>query len=501
MFYKKAFVRNIPANIQKKIAVYMTMILTVVFLSGSAQGVVHINEKGSFLGAMEFLPNSQLSKGYQRVRSAFMGATDPLVDPKKDYTENGETVSGMVRDAVLFFEWWTTGESPLERYQFKWTPSGYYSITYTNDKGNTEYKRVDRGDLEKYPNLLKWFDRIQPTYLNFEFSFSSGDIPDDQYNSFRTRYSILEDLGSAGYSVVYHRKINGGFIPYTSSGPKDSWTAPSLLLGGWDEFLNFPSDLNSKKDKLIELFKMGRSVNIADFKLTTIKWPISLMKYIAVKLDKYQKGEEAPSPADSVNAAAIEKKSGEDTWDQPDMVDADTDPFYDKTVDRYGIKSKKGIVLKAAEYDRIVKNPKTRQFLASKGKTVYVLNSMGGVLASKTLSTSSFYTSSCPSNGNLYVEISLPKPPRSNDFQTTNIYLTEVYTCDANGFKGPEKLYRVEETGYGLTLESDDDHRTEAQKRADEQRVERERRAEVRSAASYCASLGYKDEKTSNVCK
>jgi uncharacterized protein YfaP (DUF2135 family) len=283
------------------------------------QGSIPMNKK-SFIGALEFLPNGKLAEGYPRVKSAYPMHIDPVIDPKNWYVENNQQMSGMLGDAVLFIEWWTKATSPSERYKFDWTSSGYFEVNYVNDKGENKYQRIDRYKLEKYPNLVQRFDNITPIDINFEITFHAGSRPDKEYYAFRKRYNIMEDLGSAGYAVNYTRKLNGDFILYKPSRKKQDWINPGIVQGGWNTFLNMPDKYKDKESRLIELFKMGTTLEISSFGVSDIKWRMSDFIYIAKKFEDYETGKDKPTAFDEVANGEQENKAGDGFWDETTAI-------------------------------------------------------------------------------------------------------------------------------------------------------------------------------------
>ncbi len=396
---------NKNSNKEFKIAFLLFAICTFFFTNNTvySQGKIPIKKtSNSFLGAIEFIPNSELAKGLYIVKTDGANNPDDLANRLHWHKEGNSSVRGMLREAVLFFEWWVKGEEPVTRYKFDWVRSSYFEVMYNDDKGNLVVKNIDRNDLKKYPNLLKRFDNISPQSIEFEYSFRFGDLPDKEYYQFRARHNILEDLGSAGYTVTYTKILNGGFILYKGKG-KSEWTQPGLILGGWNEFLNFPEKLNDKKSKLLEIIKMSREVSFSSAKIKSIKWPINEFVYIAQKLKDYEEGKDEPSAFDEVANTATKSKSGDGIWDEADLLDTETEVFYDNEKRLYGIKTKKGRIIKEPFYDNIVKSKTQPYFLAQKGNTAYSLSNFGNVLEIKGYSKS-FYISACE-NGKLVASI------------------------------------------------------------------------------------------------
>ena len=362
---------------------FFALLITVYsFGQGSIPG-----RNKSFLGALAFLKNSQLVQGYSSVKMTMPNENDALIDPEKWYNGGDVQMRGMMGDAVLFLEWWAKSSSPAERYKFDWTSSGYFELYNLSDNPTTPIKRIYRSQLTKYPNLLKRFDDIAPIDIQFQFTFNTANIPDQEYADFRRRYNIMEDLGSAGYSVSYTRKLDGDFILYKPSRRKQDWINPGPIPGGWDTFLNMPAKYADKKSRLIELFKLGENLAISSFKITAIKWRMADFEYIARKFKDYETGMDKPTAFEEVADGEKKNKAGDESWDETDLVDSETEIFQDETNRKYGIRSKKRRVIKEGQYDRMEKSDQEKLYIASKGNTVFILNNMGAEVYRNNLST------------------------------------------------------------------------------------------------------------------
>jgi hypothetical protein len=340
----------------------------------------HIPLKGkSFLGALELMPNGKLAQGSYRVKSPFPGELDPMLDPYKWYGEGDEQVCGMVGDAVLYLEWWIKGSEPLERYKFDWTSSGHFVVKYKNDKGELVNKRINWYDLSKYPNLVKRFELIQPYKIGFEFTFHSGNKSSEDYYGFRKRYNIMEDLGSAGYAVDYTRKIPTWKVVHVRGKEKKNWGNPAILLGSWKEFCPLADKHKDKESRLLELFRMGRTIVIS-YKITEMHWRVSDFVYIAKKFAAYESGKEKPSAFDEVEDGKKEEKAGDESWDGTDMVDTDVEPFTDNVSKTLGLKTKMRTVKAFSfdEYYSIYKLGNTNYFVLRSKNNKYLILNKGG---------------------------------------------------------------------------------------------------------------------------
>lgn len=465
----------------KKVFYIIIYILLSNFIYG--QGKIPMQNK-SFTGALEFLPKGKLAAGYSRVKSPFPMGVDPLVDPEKWYVEGDQQMRGMIGDAVLFLEWWTTTPTPAERYKFDWTSSGYFVVVYKNEKGMNVNQRVDRYKLEKYPNLLKRFDNITPIEVDFEFTFFGGDIPDKEYYAFREKYNLNSDLGSLGYAVNATRKLNADFILYKANRNRQEWTSPGPFLQGWDGFLTFPEEDNDKKSRLIELFKLGETLVMVNFKMTTLKWRMSDFVYIAKKFNDYESGKEKPSVFDEVEKGEKENKAGGSFWDDTDIVDSETESFYDQQAKKYGVRTLKGKILVSGKYNQIIKSGK--YYIARNDNTAYLLNNMGGLLKTKT------YSNISSINSDLTVTFNYKSDDVENTPYSINYGESESLVP---GKEGAFKHYSVyDRRGMSLIMSNANevDKRTEEQKKRDEENREKFRAQKIREAELRFESLGYK---------
>jgi hypothetical protein len=453
------------------------ILISVVFACG--QGNIPMRKK-SFTGALEFLPDGKLAEGYRRIRMSMPKQKDPLISPDNWYVEGNQQMKGMLGDAVLFFEWWTTLGSPAERYKFDWTSSGYFEVSYANDKGVNVFQRIDRYKLEKYPNLLKRFDNITPINIDFELTFHTGDIPDKDYYSFRKRYNIMEDLGSAGYAVNYTRTVRGDFILYKLSRDKTVWTSPAVFFGGWDAFLNMPEKYEDKKTRLIELFKIGETLVISSFRISKIKWRIRDFIYIAKKFEDYESGRDTPTAFDEVAEGEKKNKAGDESWDETDVVDFKTEAFYDQRIKTYGVRTLKGRVLVPPKYDQIVSGGK--YYIAKNGNTAYLLDNIGRVIKTKT------YPNIHSINSDLTVTVN----SKTEDIEGT-LYKVSYSESDSL-MPGEEGIYKHYSTQMGLylTVENQDDNRTAAEKKRDNVNREKATEQKIKETESKFESLGYK---------
>lgn len=303
-----------------------------------------------------------------------------MLTPKTWVGEDNDKMRGLVKEAVLFLEWWTLLGDPVERYMFKWTTSGYYEVRY-QDNGSFTTQTIYRTKLLKYPDLLKWFDNLAPSNVSLEIQFATGALDDQDYNDFRRKYNILEDLGSAGYKVGYRTQVNGANWLFAASGQNPPFIVPQIATGGWPEFLGMSADASGdKKQQLIELFRLAKAVNITSFKVIDIDWNVADMVALARRFNNYEKGELSPTEL-AENAGALKRATGGDEfWDVPDFVLSEMEVYRDPTTYRYGLKEKKGKRALPAIYSSI-ESATENTFFATTNEGFHVLNSQGKQLS------------------------------------------------------------------------------------------------------------------------
>jgi hypothetical protein len=465
--------------------IFTLIAISVAFtFTGLSQGQVPINN--FFVsGALEFLPDGTLAEGANRIAySREYKKADPKLDPNEWYEQPGhpEKMRGFVSDAVLFFEWWLLNDTPEERYKFNWTNSGYFELLIQKkDAMFPEIVRINRSDLEKYPNLLERFDNIKPIELEFQLDFRSADIEDQVYWDFRNKYNIMEDLGSAGYSVNYSRTLDGDMILYQYNAQRYRWTSRGITLNGWDGFLNFNYDkYKDKRSRLIELFRLGRQIAFSSFYIKKITWEMADFAYIVRKYQEYEKGIDKPTAEDVEKAPITAKKAGGDLWDDTETVDTETEPFLDPTSRKFGIQTKKKRSVVQPKYDQLVQSTDGMNYLASIGNTVYLLNRMGTVINTKT------YPSIRSLNGDMSVTISM----EDEDISGTIWYVRYGESESMLPGKGGIEKYFSMNQRMVLFVESSE--LTTAEREAQNAEYDRREREEKEKAANKFRSMGYK---------
>ncbi|HMG10171.1 MAG TPA: hypothetical protein VK609_16770 [Mucilaginibacter sp.] len=355
------------------------------FASGNvlAQGRIPKAKDGKVKGALVFLPLSELAKGYYTATSPFFEKTDPVLE-KHNWMYNDSknvAVRGFVKDAVLYFQWWTLFGDPIEKYAFKWTTSGYYEVMY-EENGKMVSKSIYRNDLIKYPDLLERFDGIEPYNLSAEITITGGHLDDQVYADFRKRNNIMTDLGSAGYKDSYKIKVDGVHSLYAASGKDAPFVIPTMAVGGWPDFLNIEKKDGPFVKGNIELFKLAEDVNIQSFRITDIDWEFDKFVGIAKQYDRYEKKLDSPKEVAEKAAMAGKSTGGDDFWNHAEVSDGDMMVYRDPTTYKYGLKAKKGLRALPAIYSDLKPTAKKGIFLGRTAAGISAINSSGKILAS-----------------------------------------------------------------------------------------------------------------------
>lgn len=444
-----------------------------------AQGSLTFDKgSGKIRGALELMPNSSLTGGFQRIPTAHADG-DPLL-ARRNWYGDGPSMRGLVGDAVLYLEWWTLLGDPVERYVFKWVTSGYYEIQYS-DEGKSVQQTIYRKNLEKYPDLLKWFDNIAPNNVDLEIDFATGELGDKEYNDFRNKYNIMGDLGSEGYKMSYHATVNGANWLFAASGKDPALVVPQIPVGGWPDFLGMPSDVSSTmKSRLIELFRLGKNVGIKGVRITRIDWSLESLVGLAKRYAKYEKGELSPEEEVANGETPKNETNGDEFWNTPEVVATPMEVYRDPTNSKYGLKAKNGKRALPALYDQIDEGT-NGVFFARKNRSLTAINQMGIELAA--LDEGWYHHA-----GNYVTKFS-----RNNSDDKCNSYyysISDVMEFVRGSFVPSKPVYRITYQP-GIVLRDNSARRlTEAEEAAATKRREEEDQKCVNQLHDYCKSQG-----------
>jgi hypothetical protein len=323
------------------------LLMALLFpLTVLAQGSIQKN-KSHYAGTLDFFLRG--SSGGNRVGLP-PSAENPF-RPEVWFDErNGIAARGLVGGATLLIDWWSLLGEPVSYDRFVWQTSGWYEVRYPDKKtGATVTKTITRAALQKYPDLLKRFDAIAPTYMDFEVDFSLGSLNDKDYSAFRRQYNMLETIGSAAPHLksTFTRKIGNVSLLFARSG-RVPYQAAESPTGGWTEYLGLPRNYDAGQLKMItHYWKIAKDLQIHSFRVTKMQWPLGELRAIAERFDQYESGEGEETLSDKLKdieqqASRVTEYTKNDYWSEATslnryyfyIIDANSvqDDYYDLIV-------------------------------------------------------------------------------------------------------------------------------------------------------------------------
>lgn len=189
----------------------------------------------------------------------------------------------LMKSFDITIQWWSLMGEPVEKYDFTWYDSGRFMV------GNTT---ITRSMLQKYPDLLKRFDNIQPYRV---WVFVEG-------------YEGANFNSSSSVDFIY--MIDQVKILASKSGRKGDG-----IVGGsphWNEFLdwgynggslfnltNYKKGSRSDQKLFSENKNRFKNINSVTLKasLHRVEWPEYELEAIADRYAKYESGELNPTNA------------------------------------------------------------------------------------------------------------------------------------------------------------------------------------------------------------
>lgn len=278
---------------------------------------------------------TQKSKGHYQAGLDFFGTwgngTIPHTNPALNGlyaadgwvsgTSNGKAVKmkGLLNAAVLKVDWTTLVGEPIENYQFVWKSSGQYDIQYTNSKGQPKLQTITRSQLQKYPDLLKRFDNLAPSNIDFVIEWRIGDQSDADREAYLKKYGLMSSIGSSHPHVKagFKTTVKGAHLLFDPAG-KQPYNVPYSPAGGWAEFLGLPKEYDKTKlTHIKDYFKMSYGQIITNFKAIKVEWNWGELTAIAEKFESYEKGETEPTPKEQIekeNQKAVAAYAKNDEW-------------------------------------------------------------------------------------------------------------------------------------------------------------------------------------------
>lgn len=319
--------RSLHPFFNRVLLICIMLCLPVVVQS---QGRIQKN-KSHFAGRLDFFQRGHL--GGNRVGLP-PGAQNPFRPEAWLDERNGISARGLLGEATLMIDWWSLLGDPVSYDRFFWKTSGWYEVRYTEKKtGQPVTTIIAREKLAPYPDLLKRFDAIAPNAMDFEVDFSLGSLSDKDYREFRKKYSLFETIGvSLPYlNSTFTHKIGNVSLLFERSG-KVPYQAPESPIGGWTEFLGLPKNYDKEKLGMIFTYlKLAGSLNIKNFRVTRMEWPLGELQSIAERFDKYERGEDGESFTDAMKkieeqVSKVEEYREKDYWSETSSLNRY--PFY-----------------------------------------------------------------------------------------------------------------------------------------------------------------------------
>lgn len=328
-------------------------------------------ENGHFLAALDFFGNYPSAK----YKINHQGFPDNSLLNTKDtwYQENDIRVRGLVKSAALVIDWWILLGEPTENYIFKWNSSNYFEIDYTDKKGKEISTTISRSSLEKYPDLLKRFDALQPLDIKFQITWHMGSLSDQDYQDFRKRYNLMGTIGAAMPYLdnAFTTNVNNGML-FEPSG-KTPFAVPGIRQDKGQEFFGLPSNYDSGKFRMIiTYFNQVQNQVINNFKVTSIRWPIGEMKAIAELYDDYEHGKKPLSPKEQI-AKADSLNQNLQAYNKGDEM---SEAFVDEVRNTEVIRDKSGITMIKAN-NKITYSTQDHQINTTSNKRLFFSSKYG----------------------------------------------------------------------------------------------------------------------------
>lgn len=319
-----------------------------------------IKKNGHFIAQLDFFNNHPFKDTKGRIPHSLPLTTNGLKNTSEVwYEEKGVKVKGLVQSAALQVDWWLLFGEPTEQYEFQWVSSGYYDIVFTDKKGKVLDTRISKDNLAKYPDLLKRFNNLAPTALDFEISWRIGSQTDADREAFKQRYKLLGSIGSSMPHVNTNFKTtvkNSGLL-FEPSGIKP-FAVPGIGGGKGRDYLGLPANYDETKlSQIFAYWKISTGQVIQNFSATKNDWPIDEMKAIAEKYLAYENGDDGPTPKEQIALADEKNKNVQsyaknDFWGDAVKEENGTLSEFSENNKR-GLRNDKGRIIIPAKYYNI----------------------------------------------------------------------------------------------------------------------------------------------------
>lgn len=291
----------------------LTLVPLIVVLSlGNAYGQGTMYKKsGHFIGLLDFFNNHPFKDASGRIPHPLPASNGLSNTADKWYEENNIRVKGLLQSAALQVDWWTLLGELTENYEFQWVSSGAYEIAFTDPAGKPVGATISKSQLEKYPDLLKRFNALAPTSIDFEIKWQIGDQTDADREAFKKKYKLMGSIGSQMPHVKtnFTTVVKGDGLLFEPSGVKP-FSAPAIRQGKGQAFLGLPSNYDPKKlSEIFAYFNISTGHSIQTFRVIKINWPVNEMKAIAERFMRYESGEREPTPKEQIAKADAANKN------------------------------------------------------------------------------------------------------------------------------------------------------------------------------------------------
>lgn len=232
--------------------------------------------------------------------------------------------SGLVKQMIFGVEWWSLMKEPVYKYLFRWKRgSSVYSPK--------EMFWIDATKLSKYPDLLKRYQQLKPTFIEVEllFIFEFGDEYTNQNQAFSQ--TLPSCIRASSYAQIagktfYFPKTTGTVDINSNTNfyiAKAGKTGNELVPGScdWKQFLKFNNASSAwdpcsvENTTIYKIFKQATKVSLSA-QLKRIKVP---EKEIDALAKAYKEKEKKEADEDE----ALEKEIDQDDENSRKEIDKD----------------------------------------------------------------------------------------------------------------------------------------------------------------------------------
>ena len=268
-----------------------------------------------------------------------------------------DSETGLMQGLELLVEWWTLLGQAVEFYGVKWSSTGQFTV-------NLDLNRVTirRGHLEKYPDLLKRFDNLQPLRMDLvvygslagkSVSVERGSVPANadfmKQGNFFKRDGKAYDQWSVSAGMVY--EIPDVKLLYTRAGVRGDDLLPRSPQN-WNDFwqwtgssvndpdmvfssINLPpaefkklsrQNQNALENQLKTLFDQVTQMSL-QVRIRRLEWPQNELVAIARLYADYESGAKNPSPDELAQKelremGTLQRYASNDEWSRAEVIES-----------------------------------------------------------------------------------------------------------------------------------------------------------------------------------